>query len=71
MEGVEHVQQLDDTRLHWIAKVGGKTNEWDAKILEQHPDKQRESSNSPLPAPVTCHAILVTQPDASCRQRRT
>ena len=21
-------------------KIGGKTNEWDAKILEQHPDKQ-------------------------------
>ena len=40
MEGVEHVEQLHDTRLHWIAKVGGKTNEWDAKILEQHPDKQ-------------------------------
>jgi uncharacterized membrane protein len=40
MEGVEHVEQKDDTRLHWVAKVGGKTNEWDAKILEQHPDKQ-------------------------------
>jgi uncharacterized membrane protein len=40
MEGVEDVQQKDDTRLHWVAKVGGKTNEWDAKILEQHPDKQ-------------------------------
>lgn len=40
MEGVEHVEQIDDTRLHWVAKVGGKTNEWDAKILEQHPDKQ-------------------------------
>ena len=40
MEGVEHVQQLDDTRLHWVAKVGGKTAEWDAKILEQHPDRQ-------------------------------
>jgi uncharacterized membrane protein len=40
MEGVEHVEQLDDTRLHWVAKVGGKTAEWDAKILEQHPDKQ-------------------------------
>ena len=40
MEGVEHVQQLDDTRLHWVATVGGKTNEWDAKILEQHPDRQ-------------------------------
>jgi uncharacterized membrane protein len=40
MEGVEHVEQQDDTRLHWVAKVGGKTNEWDAKILEQHPDRQ-------------------------------
>jgi uncharacterized membrane protein len=40
MEGVEDVKQLDDTRLHWVAKVGGKTVEWDAKILEQHPDKQ-------------------------------
>jgi uncharacterized membrane protein len=40
MEGVEHVEQIDVTRVHWVAKVGGKTNEWDAKILEQHPDKQ-------------------------------
>ena len=40
MEGVDDVRQLDDTRLHWVATVGGKTNEWDAKILEQHPDKQ-------------------------------
>jgi uncharacterized membrane protein len=40
MEGVDDVRQLDDTRLHWVATVAGKTNEWDAKILEQHPDKQ-------------------------------
>ena len=40
MEGVDHVQQKDDTRLHWVATVAGKTNEWDAKILEQHPDTQ-------------------------------
>jgi len=40
MEGVEQVQQLDDTRLHWVANVAGKLAEWDAKILEQHPDKQ-------------------------------
>jgi uncharacterized membrane protein len=40
MEGVDNVQQLDDTRLHWAATVAGKTNEWDAKILEQHADKQ-------------------------------
>jgi uncharacterized membrane protein len=40
MEGVDEVQQLDDTRLHWVASIGGKHAEWDAKIIEQHPDKQ-------------------------------
>ena len=40
MEGVEHVQQLDDTRLHWVANVGGKQAEWDAKIIKQRPDRQ-------------------------------
>jgi uncharacterized membrane protein len=40
MEGIDHVQQLDDKRLHWVATVAGRTAEWDAKILEQHPDRQ-------------------------------
>jgi uncharacterized membrane protein len=40
MEGIDHVEQRGDTRLHWVATVADKTNEWDAKILEQHPDKQ-------------------------------
>jgi uncharacterized membrane protein len=40
MEGVDHVQQLDDTRLHWAATVAGKTAELDAKILDQHPVRQ-------------------------------
>jgi uncharacterized membrane protein len=40
MEGVDHVEQRDDTRLHWVATIGGHTAEWDAKILEQHPDRQ-------------------------------
>lgn len=40
MEGVDHVQQLDDTQLHWVATVAGRKAEWDAKILEQHPDRQ-------------------------------
>jgi uncharacterized membrane protein len=40
MDGVEQVRQLDDTRLHWVASVGGRRAEWDAKILEQHPDRQ-------------------------------
>ena len=40
MHGVEEVRQLDDARLHWVASVGGRRAEWDAKILEQHPDRQ-------------------------------
>src|SRR5256714_10747755 len=40
MEGVDHVQQLDDTRLHWVATAAGRKAEWNAKILEQHPDRQ-------------------------------
>ena len=40
MNGVERVQQLDDTRLHWIAEIAGKRKEWDAEITEQTPDER-------------------------------
>ncbi|HEY7293953.1 MAG TPA: SRPBCC family protein [Dehalococcoidia bacterium] len=40
MEGVQEVRQLDNTRLHWRAKIGGKEKEWDAKITEQTPDQR-------------------------------
>jgi uncharacterized membrane protein len=40
MEGVDEVRQLDDTLLHWAATVAGKTAEWDAKIVEQKPDRR-------------------------------
>ena len=40
MEGVETVEQLDDTRLRWVAKVAGKRAEWEAKILHQDPDQR-------------------------------
>jgi uncharacterized membrane protein len=39
MSGVLEVRQLDDTRLHWRAKIGGKEEEWDAEITEQIPDR--------------------------------
>ena len=39
MEGVDSVKQLDDKRLHWRAKVGGKVEEWDAEIYQQDPDR--------------------------------
>ena len=38
MDGVESVQQKDDTHLRWIAEIGGSRREWDAEITEQHPD---------------------------------
>ncbi len=38
MEGIESVQQLDDTHLLWSAEVAGKKEEWRAEITEQHPD---------------------------------
>jgi uncharacterized membrane protein len=40
MEGVMEVRQLDDKRLHWRAKIGGKEKEWDAEIFEQTPDER-------------------------------
>jgi uncharacterized membrane protein len=39
MEGVESVKQMDDKTLHWVAEVGGKHKEWDARITEQTPDQ--------------------------------
>ncbi len=39
MEGVEEVHQIDDETLHWIAKVGGKREEWEAQIVQQVPDQ--------------------------------
>jgi len=38
MEGVESVKQLDDTRLRWVANIGGERKEWHARITEQVPD---------------------------------
>jgi uncharacterized membrane protein len=40
MEGIQQVRQLDDTHLHWVATVGGRRQEWDARITEQRPDER-------------------------------
>ncbi|MGO4256395.1 SRPBCC family protein [Marmoricola sp. RAF53] len=40
MGGVEQIQQLDDTRLHWVTSIGGQRREFDAVITEQHPDER-------------------------------
>ena len=40
MDGVESVTQLDDKRLHWVAKIAGERREWYARITEQTPDQR-------------------------------
>ena len=40
MEGVERVEQLDDKRVRWVAKIGGKQKDWTAEITRQVPDRE-------------------------------
>ena len=40
MDGVESVTRLSDDRLKWIAHIAGVRREWEAKILEQVPDRR-------------------------------
>jgi len=60
MEGVEEVRQLDDTHLHWRAKIGGKEEQWDAVITEQIPDERiawRNTSGAPNAGVITFHKL--------------
>lgn len=40
MGGVKSVTQLSDDRLEWVAEIGGIRRQWEAKILEQVPDRK-------------------------------
>ena len=40
MGGVKSVTQLSDDRLEWVAEIGGIRRQWEAKILEQIPDRK-------------------------------
>ena len=40
MGGVESVRQLDERRLHWTVSIGGVRREFEAEIVEQHPDER-------------------------------
>jgi uncharacterized membrane protein len=60
MEGVEEVRQIDDTRLHWRTKVGGREKEFDATITEQRPDERiawRASQGADQAGVVTFHRV--------------
>jgi uncharacterized membrane protein len=50
MGSVQEVHQVDDTHLHWKARVAGKPKQWDAEITEQIPDQRIawRSTNGPL-----------------------
>lgn len=60
MEGVESVKQLDDTHLHWRAKIAGRETEWDAEITEQVPDMRiawRSTTGAQNAGVVTFHRL--------------
>ncbi|ANN18793.1 cyclase [Amycolatopsis orientalis] len=40
MEGVDSIEQIDDTHTRWKTTIGGVTREFDATITEQHPDER-------------------------------
>lgn len=40
METIEEVQQISERDLLWRARIGGRTEEWVAEIVEQIPDKR-------------------------------
>jgi len=39
MGGITSVTQLSDDRLEWVAEIGGIRRRWEAKVLEQVPDR--------------------------------
>lgn len=60
MEGVEAVEQRDDTHTHWKVKVGGQKREFDATIVEQHPDERvawRSDSGPEHAGVITFHRL--------------
>ena len=40
MGGVKSVTQLTEDRLQWVAEIAGVKRQWEAKILEQVPDRK-------------------------------
>lgn len=40
MGGIERVIQVAEDRLEWVARIGGVSRQWEAKILEQVPDRK-------------------------------
>jgi uncharacterized membrane protein len=40
MDGIQSVQQLDDTHVQWVAEIRGESRQWTTEITEQQPDEK-------------------------------
>ena len=40
MDGIQSVQQLDDTHVEWVAEIRGESRQWTTEITEQQPDEK-------------------------------
>ena len=77
MEGVASVDQIDDTHLHWVAKVKSEvaeveneTREWDAQITEQTRDRRiswESVGGKPDEKPNAGHVTFEPLGDSACR----
>ena len=38
MEGIQSVQQLDETHVRWVAEIRGESRQWTTEITKQQPD---------------------------------
>ena|SRR5688572_6875785 len=40
MDGIQSVQQLDETHVQWVAEIRGESRQWTTEITEQQPDEK-------------------------------
>jgi uncharacterized membrane protein len=40
MEGIQSVQQLDETHVEWVAEIRGESRQWTTEITDQWPDEK-------------------------------
>jgi uncharacterized membrane protein len=60
MVGVQSVQRLDATLLHWTARIGEHLKEWDARITAMIPNQRiawRSAGDDMHAGAVTFHAL--------------
>jgi uncharacterized membrane protein len=40
MDGIQSVQQLDETHVQWVAEIRGESRQWTTEITDQQPDEK-------------------------------